>query len=327
MKKYLSRCSILLLIFVLFGLTACGKVAERENTREENNDSAKEDYEITENKITEDSKERLANLANYEFDSSWYVNTWYRGSENTNNFLWIDDRFEYERGEITVNGAGSVICPFDKNGYELKEDDYGIYAHYSYEWTNAKNEPEIVTIDYYPESKMLLLYMTGSPYTGRKYNYSDLYFYDKELTSIHAPSIQEFKDERNNNQQTYSDEELDVPDQEQIEYEGNGAFSEQQVISYLPGVYESSEGDELEIIDNGDGNYTINFSIYRLATFENCGGVYQNYMINFNAVVPSEDIVNGNIEIADSKNRVRLTITDSRWDMLETWTQIEFDRK
>lgn len=126
---------------------------------------------------------------------------------------------------------------------------------------------------------------------------------------------------------TSNDEELDMLDQEQIEYEENGALSEEQIIQLLPGIYESEDGDELEIIDNGDGNYTINFSIYRLVNFENCGGVYNYYMINFNALAPNEDIVNGNIEIADSKDRIRLTITDSRWDLLETWTQIEFDRK
>lgn len=189
------------------------------------------------------------------FNYEWYVDKFYRGSENSNNIMWIDDRFEAERNEITINGTTSVIAPFNKNDVEFNEDSYGFFAHYSYEWTGANGMPQIVTIDYYPGMDGVLLFMSASPYTGKAYDYSDLYFYDEEYSAVHAPRIREMREEHSGKRNSRTTRNYSISDYQKYE---NVAYSKHQ---FEIRVFEDNDAQESYKLEFNNGKeYWLEFN-------------------------------------------------------------------
>lgn len=158
-------------------LAACGNG----KTESRNKDVQKEDVQKEAN--TGEIRESITAIDEVyqeedapDVNSDWYVNTWYRGTLNTNNILHIK---EDSNGNLMICSAYTVIAPFEKESAKvIADENVGNGIQYVY-----SDSVCLVTLNYFPDADRIILVMIGgSPYTGTKYDFSDAYEYDSVLS-------------------------------------------------------------------------------------------------------------------------------------------------
>ena len=174
MMKKGFKISLLILSSITF-LTACnGEETVTKNVAAPTGESV-----IEENNIENNTAERNIEIEGIDLNDDWYrKNLWFRGTYNTKNIIHIKEDSD-NKGEYWLCAAFSVICRFyPDSASEITAENLGQGIRYAYDDGSYR-----IVLDYFPETNQILLVMPlGSPHTGTKYDYSDLYEYDSELT-------------------------------------------------------------------------------------------------------------------------------------------------
>lgn len=172
MMKRKYKIGLLILSSVMF-LTACNgdeTVTERGTISFE--ESGVEEKRVEENAIEKDT-------GKINLNDDWYTkNLWYRGTLNTNNIIHISED-NHDEGLYWLCAAYSVICRFyPDSASEITAENLGQGIRYVYDDGSYR-----IVLDYFPNTNQILLVMPlGSPHTGTKYDYSDSYEFDTDLT-------------------------------------------------------------------------------------------------------------------------------------------------
>lgn len=163
-------------------LTACnGGETVTKNVAAPTGESA-----IEENSIKNNTAERNIEIEGINLNDDWYTkNLWFRGTYNTKNIIHIKED-SVNKGEYWLCAAFSVICGFyPDSASEITAENLGQGIRYVYDDGSYR-----IVLDYFPETNQILLVMPlGSPHTGTKYDYGDLYEYDSELTQSKSSLI------------------------------------------------------------------------------------------------------------------------------------------
>lgn len=172
MVKRDCKIGVLILSSVML-LTACNSgetVTERASIPIEGS-GVGEKY-IEENDAEKDVEE-------INLNDDWYTkDLWYRGTLNTDNIIHIKED-NYDKGLYWLCAAYSVICRFyPDSASEITAENLGQGIRYVYDDGSYR-----IVLDYFPNTNQILLVMPlGSPHTGTKYDYSDSYEFDTDLT-------------------------------------------------------------------------------------------------------------------------------------------------
>lgn len=172
MMKRKYKIGLLILSSAML-LTACNgdeTVTERGTILVE--ESGVEEKRVEENAIEKDTGE-------IDLNDDWYTkNLWYRGTLNTNNIIHISED-NHDEGLYWLCAAYSVICQFyPDSASEITAENLGQGIRYVYDDGSYR-----IVLDYFPNTNQILLVMPlGSPHTGTKYDYSDSYEFDMDLT-------------------------------------------------------------------------------------------------------------------------------------------------
>ncbi len=294
---------LIVLLSLTITLCACG------NSKETETHSEIEETHITEETVaSNEEKEQVNKIDVNELADTWWENKCFVSEKTGDKFY----GFRYSEGGEPYFTYANVCIKISNGEREILNDDYfGDVIGYTFQ-TQMRQGNQMVYDEYY------ILYYVERDYvdvSNKNLTYSDTFNYDETLV-LNTPS---------SNSET-SSEELDLPDQEQIDYEENGALSVEEIQKCLPGDYKDSDGSELTITENEDKTYTINLDIFRLASFENCAGYFDNGSIYFTGKDPNDELIRGYVEIADSSDRVRVVFTDSKWTYIENYSSYEYDR-
>lgn len=133
-----------------------------------------------------------------DLNDDWYTkNLWFRGTYNTKNIIRIKADND-NKGEYWLCAAFSVICQFyPDSASEITAENLGQGIRYVYDDGSYR-----IVLDYFPDTNQILLVMPlGSPHTGTKYDYSDLYEYDSELTESKSRLISDSPTENPDNEE------------------------------------------------------------------------------------------------------------------------------
>ncbi len=80
----------------------------------------------------------------------------------------------------------------------------------------------------------------------------------------------------------------------------------------------------LEIAMEDDGEFEVDITIFRLASFEKCKAVFEKNGLSFTGKDPNENPIRGRITLDGKKAKV--TFTESTWELLENDTSFEFEK-
>ncbi len=212
MMKRDYKIVVLILSAVMF-LTACNSgetVTERASIPIE--ESGVEENRIEERHVDENNTQKDTEEIN--LDDDWYTkNLWYRGTLNTNNIIHIKED-NYDKGLYWLCAAYSVICQFyPDSASEITAENLGQGIRYVYDDGSYR-----IVLDYFPDTNQILLAMPlGSPHTGTKYDYSDLYEFDADLTEKSHDLANDASDLEHHDYDKEKSPENDVMDGRQFE--------------------------------------------------------------------------------------------------------------
>lgn len=187
------KISLLILSLSLL-LTACnGGETVTKNVVAPTGESTTEEKGIEDN-----TAERNIEIEGIDLNDDWYTkNLWFRGTYNTKNIIRIKADND-NKGEYWLCAAFSVICQFyPDSASEITAENLGQGIRYVYDDGSYR-----IVLDYFPDTNQILLVMPlGSPHTGTKYDYSDLYEYDSELTESKSRLISDSPTENPDNEE------------------------------------------------------------------------------------------------------------------------------
>lgn len=201
-----------------------------------------------------ESNDTEKDVEGINLNDDWYTkNLWYRGTYNTKNIIHIKED-SHNKGEYWLCAAFSVICRFyPDSASEITAENLGQGIRYVYDDGSYR-----IVLDYFPDTNQILLVMPlGSPHTGTKYDYSDLYEYDNELTESQNRLI-------SNSPTESPDDEENIDDNYSYQahryecFETSGGWDAEIDIYYS----NTDESIEVDIVRIAGGNLSLENGVY-----------------------------------------------------------------
>ncbi len=182
MYVFCGKRMVLVIMCSALVLTACGngEIEEYDSYHQiEENPVKSEAVTDIANTVTDEKSETESNSDKDKItENDWYTqDLWYRGTMNPQNIIHVKAD-QYTSGEYYICSAFTMICPFyPDSAKEVTAETLGEGIQYTYD-----DENYFISLRYFPKTNQVELVMTGSPYTGTKYDFGDLYEYDVDLT-------------------------------------------------------------------------------------------------------------------------------------------------